>query len=473
MLPPPPGFDADRAAAEVRWLVEEVGPRPVGSEAAHRAAAGVARRLRAAGWEPAVVGMPDNLVACRGRGTRLLLAHTDTVPGSPGAVDDAAGVAVLLELARRSAAEDLCLGFPAGEEAGLLGSRRLAASAGWRPDGAPLELVVATELLGQGTLAVMGLGPDWGTARLRWLVDRAPVSAPWVYRAYSRALPGMERSDHLPFARAGVPAILLLGRGEHGVFPRYHQPADTAVDPARLAEAAGVLESLATGPAPPPASRDPAVILGHLVLPGALTRLALGAAALSAWADRRRLRELPGQLAVGLGAALAAALAAAGWAESGVFGVAEAEATAAATAGLPATGWWRAAPLAALTAALAFLGARRLLGPRGSAPLAGGLLALTVAAWEPVAALPLAVGALLSRLHPLLALVGPAWLLRPDAWRELSFHGLLPPLAWGALWALAIPAVGARPRPSPVATAGIPDGAPVDPAGGRPVSGEP
>ena len=56
------------------------------------------------------------------------MAHHDTVPGSPGAADDAMGIAVALEVARAIRAQgqphrDLILLFTDSEELGLDGSR--------------------------------------------------------------------------------------------------------------------------------------------------------------------------------------------------------------------------------------------------------------------------------------------------------------------------------------------------------------
>jgi hypothetical protein len=60
------------------------------------------------------------------------------------------------------------------------------------------------------------------------------------------------------------------------------------------------------------------------------------------------------------------------------------------------------------------------------------------------------LGALLGRLHPLLCAAPALFLLRPDALRELSFHGLLPPMMGGLVYLLAAPALGSYrrgPRP--------------------------
>lgn len=111
-------FDGARAMAHVRHLSEKIGPRPLGSEQEALAGRYIAAALEAAGWS--VTSQDDiglygtklrtrNIIAthplCRGdeRGTVILGAHYDsctlTAP-SPGANDNASGVAVLLELAR-------------------------------------------------------------------------------------------------------------------------------------------------------------------------------------------------------------------------------------------------------------------------------------------------------------------------------------------------------------------------------------
>ena len=72
----------------------------------------------------------------------VLMAHHDTVPGSPGAADDTASVATALEIVRAIKlrgvpARDVMLVITDGEEAGLLGARAffgespLAAHAGY------------------------------------------------------------------------------------------------------------------------------------------------------------------------------------------------------------------------------------------------------------------------------------------------------------------------------------------------------
>jgi hypothetical protein len=455
----------ERVEADLAWLVEAVGPRPPGSTAEMVASIGVGLKLIEAGWSPMEVGgLAGNLIACRGAPRRLFLAHLDSVRGSPGAVDNAAAVALALELARSTAATDLCVGFPVEEEAGLVGSSAMAEAAfsGQPPfEAGPPGLVVAMDLVGHGDLAVMGLGAPWGDAGLRWLVDTVnPLpKIPYTYRVYSRAFPGAERSDHGPFLERGVPALLLLGQGEGEVFPDYHQPSDVGWERPALEAALQALEQLAAAPLPPaagpPAPWSPAdgpgpsgaglVALGWL-LPSPLVWALVVAGLLNGAADARRALELPRQMLVGAaGAGLGAALMAA-CAGLGLLPSAPAELTAAVVMDVPPTGWWSAAPFAGALGLGALLLVRWRLAEGGSAPLGSAVVAASCLAVDPLVALPFAVGGLLSRLHPALAAAPALILLRPDALRQLSFHGLVPPLYWGLLLLLAWPAAAGRPR---------------------------
>ena len=455
----PTGFELARVEADLRWLVEEVGPRPAGSAAELAAADGVRERLVAAGWSPRTVGDPANVVACRGAGTRLLMAHIDSVPGSPGAIDNGSGVAVLLELARTSAAPDLCLGFPSAEERGLVGSQKFAAEAvSGRtvfPSGLP-ALTVAIDLGGHGELALMGLGPTWTPPHLDWLADAldpVPV-APFAYRVYSRLLPFMERSDHAPFAWRGGLSLHLLGLGESDVFPHYHQSTDTAWEPQALVDLARALEQLATAPdLPPPLHADgrddrhrapdgAGLLLFGVSWPGWLVwSVVLSGIGVGLSDFRRGIAGGPRQLWVGLLAAVLAAVGMGIVTGGGFFAPTVSEQTAEAVMGAAATGWWTAAPLAVGLGAVVWLSVRRWLGREGSASFGAALGAMGAAWLDPVFALPFGAAALLARLHPLLALIPAVYLLRPSALRQFTFHGLAPPLAWGLVWLLAWPAV--------------------------------
>lgn len=462
---PAAAFDIDRAEADIHWLVSDIGPRPAGSPAEAAAAAGIRERLTAAGWTPTTSGLANTVLACRGAGQRLFLAHLDSVEGSPGAIDNAAGVAVLLELARSTTATDLCLGFPAAEEEGLVGSREMAEAAARHdpayPSGVP-RLTVAMDLAGQGNLAMMGLGPAWTDERLAWLtqtLDPLPI-APFPYRVYSRLLPWAERSDHAPFAWYGGLSLHFLGQGESDVFPRYHQPSDTTWDRAALVDLATALEQLAAAPLPPAepvpdntrdrqrAPLDAGVIVGGWAVPsGVVWATIVFGLASAAWDIRRDWRGLPRQLGVGLMAALLAGLHMALLTSTSLFSTTEGEQTAAAVMGTAPTGWWQAAPFAVALGTVLWLTTRAVFAGTGSASLGAGLTTLAVLYLDPVFAFPFAASALLARLHPLLALLPAAMLLAPSVLRQFTFHGLVGPAYWGLFWLVAWPAAIKKPPP--------------------------
>jgi len=142
-------FSAARAFADVKAI--GVTPHPSGSAEHDRVRDYLARRCRAVGLEvhvqtgeavtrsfypqsAYVEGGDDQDVVCvlpgrdRAGPAVALMAHYDTVPGSPGAADDSANVATGLEVARAVRASgvqprDLALVFTDGEEAGLIGAR--------------------------------------------------------------------------------------------------------------------------------------------------------------------------------------------------------------------------------------------------------------------------------------------------------------------------------------------------------------
>jgi acetylornithine deacetylase/succinyl-diaminopimelate desuccinylase-like protein len=101
-----------RLRAHVTWLAEEIGERNVfNSEALRRTAVYIEAEWGALGYgverlEYDVSGIRcANLIATREGSTRrneilLLGAHYDSVVGSPGANDNASGVAALLEISR-------------------------------------------------------------------------------------------------------------------------------------------------------------------------------------------------------------------------------------------------------------------------------------------------------------------------------------------------------------------------------------
>jgi len=441
-------------------MVEDLGPRPAGTPEGDAAQDWVLAAIEERGWpaQRTVYGSWSTVWTCRrGQTPRvvLFLAHTDSVhPTVPGANDNAAAVAVLLTAMEDRLPADprrtVCFAFPDAEELGLLGAEGFATRAVDQGMlGGPIDQVMSLELVGDGDLVHNGLGPRWGGSRIRELLRVAPAEVPWLYRGVSWALPAMERSDHRPFADRGIPASMLLGRSDAGVFWAYHTPEDRAesLDPATLGEAVKAVRHVARARALPADDRpDPAVVLWGQVVPGIALRLAQGASAL---AGVLCLRGLDRSVLAGIGQLLAGAAA---------FGV---------TVGVAGAGRplhaalvepvWAAGGLAAVLAWTAWPWAA---SPGAGRALVGGfaLLALGASPWlGAVLAAPLAVAS----LGAMAALASPPWLraglgllaawpllhvVRPAALRELAFHGLVPaqPAAWAAMVAvLAMPAVAA------------------------------
>lgn len=207
-----------------------------------------------------------NLLASRpglgsGQSKLLVVAHYDTVSNSPGADDNASGVAVLLELARLFSEQPLkkCVEFvavnleenerdrePKGR--GLRGSRALAQHAleqGWAIDGvvvlesvayascdavqtAPAGLPIAVPEIGD-FIAVIG---NQSSAQLvQAFLDVAErcqptlPKVPLVVPGNGELFPDTRRSDHAPFWDAGFQAIMLTDTTNFRN-PHYHQPSD-------------------------------------------------------------------------------------------------------------------------------------------------------------------------------------------------------------------------------------------------------
>jgi len=257
-LPPGPAPDPARLEADVRALAFE----RFDLESRKRARALLAHRLTALGYAPElqafesgvnVVGRRAGTSAAAGGDDILVAAHFDTVEGSPGANDNATGLAVALEMARLFAApatgHGLRIVFFDGEEVGLAGSLAYCRSASRR---AGLRVAIILEMLGRTCmtpgcqrlppdapialppgqrgdfLAVLGNDVDPGLLPLfvrSAMEGQPPVLALPVLDA-GHALPDTRRSDHAPFWDAGIPAVLLTDTAELRVPEAYHRPED-------------------------------------------------------------------------------------------------------------------------------------------------------------------------------------------------------------------------------------------------------
>lgn len=241
----PGQFSATRAFDHVRRLAGAIGPRPAGSAAYRRAARYAQETFAQLGYRARLVPfeLPNgitsrNVVATwpsPARSRILIGAHLDTVPGSPGANDNASGVAVVLELARIYAGtgEARGLRFVAfgAEEAQPDGGHHFG-SAAYVESSRP-RAMVSVDMIGlDRTIIVgwMGIGSRKTVAALLMSAKHAGV------RARGRILP--DWSDNGPFERAGVPSALLWTGDE----PNHHRPTDVVGNVKKVAlTAAGSL----------------------------------------------------------------------------------------------------------------------------------------------------------------------------------------------------------------------------------------
>lgn len=142
----------------------------------------------------------------------------------PGANDNASGVALLLDLARRFAASpprgyNVDFLFFAAEEAGILGSRHYV-----QEPLSPLDrvsLLVNFDMVGTGAEGITIVNA-LETPRLLSLVDSLNAARGWFPEVKARG--AACNSDHCHFARAGVPAVFLFTRGPEHNF--YHDQRD-------------------------------------------------------------------------------------------------------------------------------------------------------------------------------------------------------------------------------------------------------
>lgn len=240
---PVEAFSADRAFEHVEALAAE--PHPVGSQAHARARQELVRRIEALGLEPRV----QRAVAARSRApgvlrtawvhnvmTRLegsagedhavlLVAHYDSVAEGPGAADDAAGVAALLETLRALRAgaapvHDVIALFTDAEEWGLLGAEAFLAEHPWAQD---VRLVLNYEARGASGPSIMfETGPGTGTLMRRFArVTPHPLAASYSHDVYRR-LPN--DTDFTLFKAEALPGFNFAFIHDSG---KYHTPLDT------------------------------------------------------------------------------------------------------------------------------------------------------------------------------------------------------------------------------------------------------
>lgn len=481
-------LDMARIRADVRTLSADIGPRPQDTDASRAAADWIERRARENGL--AIERMPvgrvvspeirvfGRVVAPRveqtvtdanlvvhipgraGGPAILIMGHYDSMPTTPGAVDNAVAVALLLELGRAlqaaPPARPVILAWTAAEERRLAGAHGLA-----RDLGRQVGLAISIDLLGAADdVSLNGLSARMGQDWLGWLAAAArdsdtDIHAPVPHRLVSRFIPQAERSDHGAFTERGIPALHIFSRGDQRIYLDYHASGDTvdrvawpAVDRAgrfllAITRRSGSLPQ-AGGPAGMwlPLPGGPRVISTALLV---ALELALIAAALSGLVPlwRRRARGGP-RVGVALGIASSLAIYAVAWlAVAGALRL-QRLLTGHPMAWVHAPGRAYAAAIAlaaAVAVALAYalarwlrpVGAGRFAAPAIIAPAAVAVTLVILGAPEvalPIALVAAALGAMVwtrrAQLAVALFVVASlplGYLLTPALVRELVFNG--------------------------------------------------
>lgn len=283
---------AGRLRRHVERLAGDIGERHVLRPQALAAAERyIAEALRGLGYEVTRQNYAAQGVDCAnlevtidgsGHAGEIVLAgaHYDTVPGSPGADDNASGVAAVLELARllRGAAPSRTIRLVAfvNEEPpfffwGEMGSKVYARAA--RARGDDIRVMLSLEMLGcysdqPGSQGYPPLLKHFYPAQGDYIAfvsnlrsRRALRSAFDAFRAASdfpaeklaapALVPGIGWSDQLSFWREGYPAAMVTDTAFHR-YRHYHRPTDTPekLDYERMARVveglAGALRALAT-----------------------------------------------------------------------------------------------------------------------------------------------------------------------------------------------------------------------------------
>ena len=227
----------------------------------------IAKQLRTLGFPPELQQFDRGInVFAERKGTDskagaiLVAAHYDTVPTSPGADDNATGVAVVLEVARllgnRATPRTLQVAFFDREEIGILGSLAFTGSAARLKN---LQGAIVLDMIGyachtpgcqrypegltpQPFLDAAGVtSPDKG----EFIAVVGDAEHPLLLKAFSESrnadlppvvalpvplkgvlTPDVLRSDHAPFWYKGIGAVLVTDTANLRS-PHYHQSTDT------------------------------------------------------------------------------------------------------------------------------------------------------------------------------------------------------------------------------------------------------
>lgn len=288
-------FAAGRAMADVRAIASV--PHSTGSPESAAVIAHLVTRLKALGFEVRTTTAPlpesarkrlrtngspywdtaslTNIIALRpggdpGAPVVALMAHHDSVWGSPGAADDAAGVAAALEIARaiprQIQARDLAIIFTDAEELGLNGAKAFfAPGTAGDPLAARIGTLVNMETRGGGGRAFMfeTSSDAGGLIDLYRQSVRQPSTTSMAVKLYELLPNG---TDFTPARKRGIQGLNLAFTGKAWL---YHSPLATPdnLDQGSLqhlgAQGLDLARALVTAPQSPAPAPD--VVFGDIL----------------------------------------------------------------------------------------------------------------------------------------------------------------------------------------------------------------
>jgi hypothetical protein len=194
---PPEQFSAARAFKTLKYLLGDETPHPLGSEANERVRDRIVEQLKSLGYEPETTRVEMNTMGDEGPivvenihclipGTTqgpavMLAAHYDSAPEGPGAADDGASVAAIIEIARILKRETplrnpIVLLITDGEERGLHGARAFVMTTLAR------QVAAVVNLEARGTCG-------------RSLMFETGAENAWLISAYAAAVPSPDTSS--------------------------------------------------------------------------------------------------------------------------------------------------------------------------------------------------------------------------------------------------------------------------------------
>ena len=242
-------FSAARAREILNRLVGDGVPHPTGSTQNDIVRGRVLDEFSSAGYLPTVqtgfacdeqgdCGTVQNVLA-RLEGKEpgpavLLAAHYDSVPAGPGAFDDGAGAATVLEIARTFKSlpqprHSIIFLIDDGEEAGLLGARVFVNQHPWAKDVRAVVNIDSRGTSGPSLMFETGDGNEWA---VRLFAQHAahPVTSSIFYTAYKQ-IPN--DTDFTVFKAAGYQGLNFANIRD---VVHYHTPLDNFgnADPATL-----------------------------------------------------------------------------------------------------------------------------------------------------------------------------------------------------------------------------------------------